>query len=68
VEKASLQERMTEAAGRAKVAESRGDDALANAEWRRFRLIRDVGRDPDALLAEGIALCELAAELAAAPE
>jgi negative regulator of sigma E activity len=57
---------MAEAAARAKLAEQRRDDALANAEWRRYRLIRDVNRSPDELLAEGIELCEQAAELVAA--
>jgi hypothetical protein len=56
---------MAEAGARAKLAEGRGDDLVANAEWRRYRLIRDAGRDPDELLAEGIALCEWAADLAA---
>jgi hypothetical protein len=57
---------MAEAGARAKLAERRGDDALANAEWRRFRLIRDAGRDPEELLIEGIELSERAAEFAAA--
>jgi hypothetical protein len=38
---------------------------MADEEWRRYRLIRDGGRDPDELLAEGIALSVQAAELAA---
>jgi negative regulator of sigma E activity len=57
---------MAEAGVRAKLAERRGNDALAHAEWRRYRLIRDVGRSPDELLAEGIELSERAAEFAAA--
>lgn len=38
---------------------------MADEEWRRYRLIRDAGRDPHELLAEGIALSAQAAELAA---
>jgi hypothetical protein len=48
--------RLERAAAAAKAAESRGDDALAMREWRRFRLIEDSRRDADDLLAEGIAL------------
>lgn len=48
------------------MAEERRDDAAAAAEWRRYRLIRDATRDPDELLAEGIALSVKAIELAAA--
>lgn len=59
-------ERMAEAGARARLAERRGDDALANTEWRRYRLIRDARRNPDELLAEGIELCERAADFAAA--
>jgi hypothetical protein len=60
------QQRLAEAGARARLAERHGDDALANAEWRRYRLIRDARRDPDELLAEGIELCEHAAEFASA--
>lgn len=55
-----------EAGARAREAESRGDDALASEEWRRYRLIEDASRDPDELLAKGIALSVQAAELASA--
>jgi hypothetical protein len=48
--------RLADAASAAKAAEARGDDASAIREWRRYRLIEDAGRDPDDLLAEGIAL------------
>jgi negative regulator of sigma E activity len=58
-------ERLAGAGNRARAAEARGDDAVAGEEWRRYRLIRDAGRDPDELLAEGIALSVQAAELAA---
>lgn len=60
------EERLTEAGARARDAEARGDDALAGEEWRRYRLIRDASREPDELLAEGIALSLQAAELASA--
>ena len=55
-----------EAGARAREAESRGDDARASEEWRRYRLIEDASRDPDELLAKGIALSVQAAELASA--
>jgi negative regulator of sigma E activity len=55
-----------EAGARAREAESRGDDAEAGKEWRRYRLIEDASRDPDELLAKGIALSVQAAELASA--
>jgi hypothetical protein len=42
----------------------RGDEAAASDAWRRYRLIRDAARDPDDLLAEGIALSEQALALA----
>ena len=59
-------DRLADAGARARAAEVRGDDALAGEEWRRYRLIKDAARDPDELLAEGIALSVQAAELAAA--
>jgi hypothetical protein len=62
----SSEDRLTEAAARARGAEARGDDARAGEEWRRYRLIRDAARDPDDLLAEGIALSLQAADLASA--
>lgn len=55
-----------EASVRARDAEARGDDARAGEEWRQYRLIKDASRDPDELLAEGIALSLQAAELASA--
>jgi hypothetical protein len=59
-------QRLDDASARAKQAEARGDDALAAREWRRYRLIEDATRDPEELLAEGIALSVRAIELAAA--
>jgi len=58
-------DRLATVGNRARLAEGRGDDATAAEEWRRYRLIRDAGRDPDELLAEGIALSVQAAQLAA---
>lgn len=58
-------DRLASAGKRARDAEARGDDALAGEEWRRYRLVRDAGRDPDELLAEGIALSVQAAQLVA---
>lgn len=59
-------DRLVEASARARAAESQGDDRLAGEEWRRYRLIKDATRNPDELLAEGVALSARAAELAAA--
>jgi hypothetical protein len=58
------QQRLREAGASAKRAEEQGDDGLAAAEWRRYRLIEDATRDPEVLLSEGVALSELAIELA----
>lgn len=58
-------QRLKEAGAKARHAETRGDDALAAIEWRRYRLIEDAARDPEQLLAEGIALSVQAIELAA---
>lgn len=58
-------DRLAKTGDRARAAEARGDDEVAGEEWRRYRLIRDAGRDPDELLAEGISLSVRAAELAA---
>jgi hypothetical protein len=55
--------RLDEAARAARLAEARGDDARAGEAWRGYRLIRDAARDPDELLAEGIALSVSAIEL-----
>jgi hypothetical protein len=64
--KASSEDRLSDAGARAREAESRGDDARAGEEWRRYRLIEDASRDPDELLTEGIELSLQAAELASA--
>jgi hypothetical protein len=59
-------QRLDDASAKAKGAEEQGDDAVATREWRRYRLIEDATRDPEELLAEGIALSVQAIELAAA--
>jgi hypothetical protein len=59
------EQRLRQAARDAHAAEARGDDAAANEAWRRYRLITDAVRDPDELLAEGIALSQMGIELAA---
>jgi negative regulator of sigma E activity len=61
------QQRLQAASSSARRAEEQGEDVLAATEWRRYRLIRDTTRDPDELLAEGIALSVMAVELASAP-
>ena len=61
---AHLAKRLDEVAREAHVAEASGENAAAGEAWRRYRLIRDAARDPDALLAEGIALSRSAIELA----
>jgi negative regulator of sigma E activity len=57
--------RLRQAAREAHVAEAAGDEEAAVEAWRRYRLIRDAARDPDELLAEGIALSNQALALAA---
>jgi hypothetical protein len=59
------EQRLQQAARDAHAAEARGDDAAANEAWRRYRLITDATRDPDELLAEGIALSQMGIALAA---
>lgn len=51
-------------AGQARQAETRADGWMANEIWRRYELVRDGGRDPDELLAEGVALSQVAIDLA----
>jgi hypothetical protein len=60
-------QRLRDAAAAAKRAEEQGEDGLAAAEWRRFRLINDANRDPDDLLSEGIALSAMALDLSSQP-
>lgn len=50
--------RLGEASRAARAAEARGEADAAGEAWRRYRLIRDAARDPDELLAEGIALSQ----------
>lgn len=56
--------RLDEAAAVARAAEARQDDWAAADAWHRYRLIRDAARDPDELLAQGVALSQQAIELA----
>lgn len=61
----SYAERLSAAGETARAAESRGDERAANEAWRRYRLIEDAMRDPDELLAEGVAFSRVAQRLAA---
>jgi hypothetical protein len=56
--------RLEELAAAAREATERGDGWAANDLWRVYELVRDGGRDPDELLAEGIALSRMAIDLA----
>jgi hypothetical protein len=60
-------ERLRRAAGEARAAEARDDFAAANEAWRRYRLVGDALRDPDDLIAEGIAISETGRLLALEP-
>ncbi len=51
-------------ASEARQAEARGEGWAAGEIWRRYELVRDAGRDPDELLAEGVELSRVAIELA----
>jgi hypothetical protein len=62
--KAERSERLAALAADARAAETRGDGWDAGDAWRRYELVRDGGRDPDELLAEGIALSRIALDLA----
>lgn len=56
--------RLDELARAAHAAEVLGEDAVAGEAWRSYRLVRDAARDPEVLLAEGIALSLSAMEMA----
>jgi hypothetical protein len=56
--------RLAELAADARAAEASGDGWTAGELWRCYELVRDGGRDPDELLTEGIALSQVALELA----
>ena len=60
--------RLAQLAAEVRAAEDRGDGWVAGELWRRYELVRDAGRDPDDLLAEGIALSVLALEMVARAE
>jgi len=64
VTKSERDARLAGLATDARAAEARGDGWTAGELWRRYELVRDGGRDPDELLAEGIALSQVALELA----
>lgn len=51
-------------AAAAREAGERGDGWQAGELWRRYELVRDAGRDPDELLAEGVELSRVAMSLA----
>jgi hypothetical protein len=55
--------RLAQLADEANAAEGRGDGWAAGEAWKRYELVRDAGRDPDDLLAEGIALSVIALDL-----
>jgi hypothetical protein len=57
--------RLRELAAAARAASDRGEGWTANELWREYELVRDGGRDPDDLLAEGLRLSRMAADLAA---
>lgn len=61
-------ERLAELAAQARDADGRGDGWAAGEAWSAYELVRDGGRDPDELLAEGIALSRVALALAAQAE
>ena len=60
-ERIRVLERLT---SEARQAEASSEWWVAGDVWRRYELVRDGGRDPDELLAEGIALSRVAIELA----
>jgi hypothetical protein len=57
------QRRLEEAAAAARAAMARSDPWAANDAWRRYVLIEDAARDPQALLDEGVALSKVAIDL-----
>lgn len=57
--------RLDELAATANAASDRGDGWAANELWREYELVRNGGREPDELLAEGVALSRMALDLAA---
>jgi hypothetical protein len=64
VTRAERDTRLADLAADARAAERRGDGWAAGEVWRQYELVRDGGRDPDELLAEGMALSQVALELA----
>lgn len=65
---AERSQRLAQLAAAAGAAEARGDGWRAGDAWRRYELVRDGGRDPDELIAEGIALSRMVLDLAGQAE
>lgn len=61
---AERNERLALLAERAQAAEEAGRGWKAGELWREYELVRDGGREPEDLLAEGIALSRMAVDLA----
>lgn len=61
-------QRLVALAEQAREAESCGDGWAAGEAWRDYELVRDGGRDPDELIAEGLALSRMALGLTAQVE
>lgn len=55
--------RLRLASAQAHAAHAAGDDLAACDAWRRYALIEDATRDPQALLDEGVALSKVAIDL-----
>ncbi len=61
---AERSQRLAQLAAAARGAEAHGDGWGVGDAWRRYELVRDGGRDPEELIAEGIALSQEAIDLA----
>jgi hypothetical protein len=61
-------QRLRELGAQAEAALDAGDDWGANELLRQYRLVDDGGRDPEALLAEGMSLTRMATALASPDE
>lgn len=62
---AQREARLAELAAEAVAAGARGEGWVGNELWREYELVKDGGRDPDELIAEGVALSYMAMDLAA---
>lgn len=65
---AERSERLALLAARARRADEAGRGWEAGELWREYELVRDGGREPEDLLAEGLALSRMAVDLAAQAE